>query len=171
MPDPQEQNKPQIPKLIESDILIPFSPKLAKVLGDLEALFLQQLHYHTYYRSHPYLFVGQYSWHRKSYDDWCLELRHSKPKTLQVAARKLENHHIIYGCPVNVQNRQQKWYTINHQAIQVINTSLEELVRLDKKQAYERLLPMIEPHYDRNVSDRFLAALRNSEYPISSQRG
>lgn len=163
MPDPQDQSKPQLPKLIEGDILIPFSPKLAKVLGHLEALFLQQLHYHTYYRSHPYLFVGQYTWHEKSYSDWCSELRHAKSKTLQIAVRKLEKHHIIYSCSVNVQFDQQKWYTINHQAIHIINTVLEDLVRLGKKQAYERLLPMIEPHYDRNASNRFLSALRNSE--------
>lgn len=162
MPDPQEQNKPQLPKLIESDILIPFSPKLAKVLGHLEALFLQQLHYHTYYRSYPYLFVGQYTWHEKSYSDWCSELRQAKPKTLQIAVRKLEKHHIIYSCAINMRFDQQKWYTINQQAIQVINTALEELARLDKKQVYEHLSSLIEPHYDRNVSDRFLAALRNS---------
>ena len=107
-------------KLLLDDISIPFSPKLAAVVGTKEAIFLRQLDYRLQISKN---IKAGHTWVYNTYDDWVKEFPCWSAYTIQRIIRKLEAIEIIISSKYNrMPMDKTKWYRINYDKIPELST-------------------------------------------------
>lgn len=101
------------------EVFIPFSPKLAAVVGTKEALFIQQLHYRLQISTN--VKAGD-KWVYNTYDDWTEEFPCWSAYTIQRIIRNLEASGMIISSTYNKMPMDKtKWYRINYEKLPLLS--------------------------------------------------
>ena len=110
-------------KLLLDDISIPFSPKLAAVVGTKEAIFLRQLDFRLQISKN---IKAGHKWVYNTYDDWVKEFPCWTARVIRRIVKKLEAEGILISSTYNKMPMDKtKWYRINYEKIPILSTQSE----------------------------------------------
>ena len=129
-------------KLLIDDIVIPFSPKLAAVVGTKESIFLRQLDYRLQISKNV---KEGHRWVYNTYEEWTNEFPCWSAFAIKRIIRKLEKEELIITSKYNKMPMDKtKWYRINYEKISDLFTHNELLEQTKSIDAIDRNRPTEE---------------------------
>ncbi len=100
-------------------------PRLVCLIGQNEAILLQQIQYWISPRRSKNVFNGR-RWVYKTYDDWVIEFPFWSKKTVERTLASLKAQNLILGAFLSVDKRDRTvWYSVNEEAIELLQRKLE----------------------------------------------
>jgi hypothetical protein len=135
MPKPSKPKK-DIPLLIDDDVLYPFHPPLAILLGLNEAIFLHQLNFDAAIKG-KYVLDGR-TWFHGTYEYWHGKLPFFAISTIRRLVERLEDTFCLYtAIPHADEGDNLKWYSINYEALRALYERANSLIDAHSQRRYE----------------------------------
>lgn len=139
----------RVSKLLISEPPLQVLPSLAVKIGLNEALVLQQIHYWLLQSKHKH--DGR-AWIYNSYEEWQKQFPFWSKNTLWRAIKSLENQGLVLAGNYNIRKTDRtKWYTINYDAVALLDTPADPRIENASPQNGEMASPQNEAMHHPNT--------------------